>query len=135
MAINIVALTGRLGKSPEIKRTASDVPYCNFSIAVDRNYKAGDERATDWINCQVWRSSAEFLGKFFHKGDSIGITGTLETRSWETDGGEKRTTTYVNVSQISFVGGKSNGNGGSDQPAATVTTSEPFAFDSDGLPF
>ena len=106
MAINSVVLVGRLGKDIELKKTNSDIAYCNFSLALDRNYKQGDERVTDWIDCTAWRSTAEFLAKFFHKGSMVGVTGSLEVRKWETDDGQKRSATYVNVQNVSFVEGR-----------------------------
>ena len=109
MAINSVVLVGRLGKDIELKKTASDIAFCNFSVAVDRNYKQGDERVTDWIDCTAWRGTAEFLSKFFHKGSMVGIVGSLEVRKWETDDGQKRSATYINVQNVSFVEGKRDG--------------------------
>lgn len=106
MSINTVVIVGRLGKDIELKKTASDIAYCNFSVAVDRNYKQGDERVTDWIDCSAWRGTAEFLSKFFRKGSMVGIAGSLEVRKWETDDGQKRSSTYVNVQNVSFVEGK-----------------------------
>lgn len=128
MAINSVVLVGRLGKDPEVKKTGSDVSYCNFSLAVDRNYKNGDERLTDWIDCSVWRGTADFLGKYFRKGDMVGVTGSLERRSWETDAGEKRSVTYVNVDNVSFVGGKSNGQDDGQRASSAPTASGASAW-------
>jgi len=135
MSVNVVAITGRLGKSPEIKKTQSGISYCNFSVAVDRNYKSGDERITDWIPCKAWRNQADFLEKFFGRGDMIGITGTLEVNSWETEAAEKRSMAYVNVSQISFVGGKSGGNAQSDTGTASTDGFVPDAGSESELPF
>lgn len=128
MAINIVALTGRLTRDPEIKQTQSGVAVCSFSIAVDRAYKSGEERQADFIRCTAWRHSAEFLSKYFHKGDMVGVTGHLQVRSWETEDGQKREATEVVVDALSFVGGKK-----ADKPA------EPGEFvevdESEDLPF
>ena len=118
MAINSVVLVGRLGKDIELKKTASDIAFCNFSLAVDRGYKQGDERVTDWIDCTAWRSTAEFLAKFFHKGSMVGVTGSLEVRKWETDDGQKRSVTYVSVQNVSFVEGKKDGQNSAEQTSA-----------------
>lgn len=130
MAINSVVLVGRLGKDIELKKTASDIAFCNFSVAVDRGYKQGDERVTDWIDCTAWRSTAEFLAKFFHKGSMVGIVGSLEVRKWETDDGQKRSVTYVSVQNVSFVEGKKDGQTSAEQTSA-------FSEDTTGgeLPF
>ena len=111
MAINTSVLVGRLTKAPKIKQTQSGVSVCSFTLAVDCAYKSGEERQTDFIDCVAWRHHAEFLGKYFDKGDMVGITGHIQTRDWETDDGQKRKATEVVVDGISFVGGKrSEGN-------------------------
>ena len=110
MAINIVAITGRLVRDPEIRQTQSGVPVCSFAVAVDRAYKSGEERQADFIDCTAWRHSAEFLEKYFHKGDMIGVQGHLQTRNWETDDGQKRKATEIVVDSLSFVGGKRSEN-------------------------
>ena len=108
MAINNVVLTGRLSRDPEIKQTQSGVSVCNFCIAVDRQYKSGEEKICDFINCVAWRGTADFVSKWFRKGDGIGVTGSIQTRKWVTDGGENRYTTEVLCQQVSFLDGKKN---------------------------
>ena len=108
MAINNVVLTGRLSRDPEIKKTQSGVSVCNFCIAVDRQYKSGEEKICDFINCVAWRGTADFVSKYFHKGDGIGVTGSIQTRKWVTESGENRYTTEVLCQQVSFLDGKKN---------------------------
>ena len=108
MAINNVVLTGRLSRDPEIKQTQSGVSVCNFCIAVDRQYKSGEEKICDFINCVAWRGTADFVSKWFHKGDGIGVTGSIQTRKWVTEGGENRYATEVLCQQVSFLDGKKN---------------------------
>ena len=108
MAINNVVLTGRLSRDPEIKQTQSGVSVCNFCIAVDRQYKSGEEKICDFINCVAWRGTADFVSKWFHKGDGIGVTGSIQTRKWVTESGENRYTTEVLCQQVSFLDGKKN---------------------------
>ena len=108
MAINNVVLTGRLSRDPEIKQTQSGVSVCNFCIAVDRQYKSGEEKICDFINCVAWRGTADFVSKYFHKGDGIGVTGSIQTRKWVTDSGENRYATEVLCQQVSFLEGKKN---------------------------
>lgn len=108
MAINTVAITGRLVRDPDMRYTQSGVPVCSFAVAVDRAYKSGEEREADFIDCTAWRHSADFLSKWFHKGDMIGVQGHLQTRNWETDDGQKRKATEIVVDSLSFVGGKRN---------------------------
>ena len=108
MAINNVVLTGRLSRDPEIKQTQSGVSVCNFCIAVDRQYKSGEEKICDFINCVAWRGTADFVSKWFHKGEGIGVTGSIQTRKWVTESGENRYTTEVLCQQVSFLDGKKN---------------------------
>lgn len=116
MAINTVAITGRIVRDPEIRQTQSGVSVCSFAVAVDRAYKSGEERQADFIDCVAWRHSAEFLEKYFHKGDMIGVQGHLQTRNWETDDGQKRKATEIVVDSLSFVGGKRSADNESDRP-------------------
>lgn len=105
MAINIVALTGRIVRDPEVKKTNSGVSFANFSIAVERPYRSGEEKQTDFIDCVAWRHSADFFGKYFKKGDMIGVSGRLQVRTWETDDGQRRKSVEVVAENLSFVGG------------------------------
>lgn len=133
MAINIVAITGRLTRSPEVRQTQSGVSVCSFTVAVDRAYKSGEEREADFIDCVAWRGSADFLGKYFGKGDMIGVQGHLQTRNWETDDGQKRKSTEIVVDSLSFVGGKKSDH--AESPAKNQTFTEMTDADEDSLPF
>ena len=119
MAINNVVITGRLSRDPEIKQTQSGVSVCNFCIAVDRQYKSGEEKICDFINCVAWRGTADFVSKWFHKGDGIGVTGSIQTRKWVTDGGENRDTTEVLCQQAAFRDGKKNAVEATQTPVET----------------
>lgn len=117
---NKAILIGRLTADPELKQTPSGVYLVNFRIAVDRNFRGQDgQRQTDFINIVCWRQRAEFVAKYFHKGDAIGIDGSIQTRSYEDQQGNKRTAVEVVADNVFFVGGKNNGNagGGSYVPA------------------
>ena len=79
--MNRVVLVGRITKDPELKYTQSNVPFVNFSIAVNRTFVNNQgERKADFINCVVWRAQAENLAKFISKGGLIGVDGRLQTR-------------------------------------------------------
>ena len=103
---NLVVLTGRLTSDPELKTTQSGVPVTSFSIAVNRNYKAGEEQETDFINIVAWRQRAEFITKYFKKGSLIGIEGSIQTRRYEDSMGNKRTAFEVVVNNAQFVESK-----------------------------
>ena len=103
MAINSCTFVGRLSRDPELKKTDSGVPYVMFSIAVDRDYvKKGEERICDWIDCIAWRATAEFICKYFRKGNGIGLVGQMQTQSYDKDG-EARKSVRLYVDRVSFV--------------------------------
>lgn len=103
---NLVVLTGRLTAAPELKTTPNGVPVCSFSIAVDRRYKQGEERQTDFINIVSWRSTAEFVSKYFTKGSMIGIEGAIQTRKYQDKDGNNRTAFEVIGNNVQFVESK-----------------------------
>lgn len=105
---NLVVLTGRLTADPELKTTPSGVSVTNFSIAVQRRYKSGEEPITDFINIVAWRSTAEFICRYFKKGSMIGIEGSIETRKWVADDGTNRTAFEVLANNVQFVESKKN---------------------------
>lgn len=107
---NLVVLTGRLTADPELKNTTSGVSYTNFSIAVDRRYRSGEDKQTDFINIVAWRSSAEFICKYFNKGSMIGIEGSIQTRRYQDKDGNNRTAFEVVANNVQFVESKRNSN-------------------------
>ena len=135
MAINNVVLTGRMARDPEIKQTQSGVSVCNFCIAVDRQYKSGEEKICDFINCVAWRSTADFVSKWFHKGDGIGVTGSIQTRKWVTDGGENRYATEVLCQQVSFLDGKKNAAEAQQTPMEGNQNFSEVTEEDESLPF
>ncbi|MBR5472807.1 MAG: single-stranded DNA-binding protein [Clostridia bacterium] len=117
---NLVVLTGRLTADPELKTTPNGVPVTTFSIAVNRNYRAGEEQQTDFINIVAWRQRAEFITKYFKKGSMIGIEGSIQTRRYQDKNGNNRTAFEVVVNNAQFVEAKRDG--------TSVPSNEPAAF-------
>lgn len=107
--INSVVLMGRLTADPELKTTSSGTNYCRFSIAVERPFKNGDEKVTDFINCVAWRQTAEFVSRYFAKGQMIAVEGSIQTGSYTNKDGAKVYTTDILVRQASFTGDKRGG--------------------------
>ena len=103
---NLVVLTGRLTADPELKTTANGIPVTTFSIAVDRRYRSGEERQTDFINIVAWRQRAEFIAKHFKKGSMIGIEGAIQTRKYQDKDGNNRTTFEVVANNVQFIESK-----------------------------
>lgn len=96
---------GRLTAKPDvINCDNSDNRYTRFTIAVERNYKSGDEKITDFINCTAWNSTAIFISKFFDKGNMIAVSGELNIDNYTDKDGNKRTSANVHVADVSFTG-------------------------------
>ena len=105
--LNKAILVGRLTADPERKQTPGGVAVCTFDIAVNRPYSdKNGERQTDFIHIVAWRSTAEFVCQYFHKGNAIGIDGSIRTRSYTDKDGKKRTVFEVVADAVSFVEGK-----------------------------
>lgn len=101
--MNKVELIGRLTKDPEIRNTSNQVPFCNFTLAVDRRFKdANGQREADFINCVAWRQTATFIQKYFRKGNRLGVIGSIQTRNYEDENG-KHYITEVIVDEAEFV--------------------------------
>ena len=119
---NLVVLTGRLTADPELKTTPNGIPVTSFSIAVNRNYRAGEEQQqTDFINIVAWRQRAEFITKYFKKGSMIGIEGSIQTRRYTDKNGNNRTAFEVVVNNAQFV--ESKRDGAASQPSANEPAS------------
>lgn len=141
--MNVVVLIGRLTDNPELRHTNSNIAVTRFSIAVDRGYRSGEERQTDFINIVAWRQTAEFITTYFKKGQRIAIEGSLRMNRYQDKDGNNRTSYEVVVNNAHFVETKSSANGGfapteQAQPASfSNTDSGDFAeiVSDDDLPF
>lgn len=137
--MNSVILMGRTTSDIELKTTQNGVSVASFSLAVDRKYTTkGQERQTDFINCVAWRSSAEFISKWFRKGDMIAVEGELQMKKYTDKNGVERTTYEVVIENAYFCGGKKQ----DSKPAENVEQqdSKPVYedvshFGDDDLPF
>ncbi|MEE1244239.1 MAG: single-stranded DNA-binding protein [Acutalibacteraceae bacterium] len=120
---NLVVLTGRLTADPELKTTQSGISVTSFSIAVDRRYRSGEDRQTDFINIVAWRQTAEFVTKYFKKGSLIGIEGSIQTRKYQDKDGNNRTVFEVVANNVQFVESKRD----------SAPSSEPASFSNAGV--
>lgn len=144
---NKVILGGRLTADPELKTTSSGVSYTNFSIAVNRSYSKNDDnqQQVDFINVIAWRTRAEFVTRYFHKGSSICIVGSIQTRTWQDNQGNKRYATDVVADEVNFVDSKGDAAGSVPSympdtyqaPSFTTETKPKFedVTDDEDLPF
>lgn len=119
--INNVVLVGRTTKDPELRYTPSNIAVATFSLAVNRNFKdSNGERETDFINCVIWRQQAENLANWAKKGALIGITGRIQTRSYENQQGQRVYVTEVVAENFQILESRAareggNANGGYNQ--------------------
>lgn len=124
--LNSVAMTGRLTRDVELRYTQSGTAVGSFTLAVDRQFKSkSGERETDFVNCQVWRKSAENFANFTHKGALVGIQGRIQTRTYDDKNGNKVFVTEVIVDNFALLEPKqtsqSNGSPQRNQSAPANT--------------
>ena len=101
--LNSVCLMGRLAVDPELKTTPSGASVCNFRLAVERTYQPkGQEKQTDFIGVVAWRGTAEFVGRYFRKGQLVAVQGSIQTRSYTDKDGNKRTSFDVVADNVFF---------------------------------
>lgn len=109
--LNKVILAGRLTSDVELKQTTSGVSVCSFTLAINRKYQANGAQQTDFIQCQAWRQTAEFISKYFKKGSALCISGSIQVRSWTDNNNQKRYATEVVADEAMFVDGKNDSQG------------------------
>lgn len=107
---------GRLVSDPELKTTGTGLSVTSFRIAVDRNYvKSGEERKADFIDIVCWRSTAEFVCRYFGKGSLIAVEGQLQTRTYQAKDGTNRYVVEVVADNVSFTGERRDNSGYNNQ--------------------
>ena len=101
--LNVAVIMGRLTADPELRHTASGTAVTSFTVAVDRSYaKAGTERQTDFIDVVAWRSTADFVCRYFRKGQLIAVQGSIQTRTYTDKDGNKRKAVEVVADNVHF---------------------------------
>lgn len=136
--INNVVLVGRLTKDPDLRYTANGTPVASFTLAVKRDFKsASGEQEADFINCVIWRKSAETLANTVRKGQQIGVVGRVQTRSYENQQGQKVFVTEVNAERFNYLEKReANQNSGQQQNAGNQNfKNQNNDFDRDKDPF
>ena len=102
--LNHIVIMGRLTRDPEIRYTQSQTPVVSFTAAVDRDFggRDGGEKQTDFIDCVAWRSTAEFVNKYFRKGSMVVVSGRLQIRDWQDRDGNKRRSAEIVADNVYF---------------------------------
>lgn len=131
--LNQIALMGRLTWDPELRHTQSGIAVASFRLAVDRSYsKDQAERQTDFIDIVAWRGTAEFVSKYFVKGQMAAVTGRLQVRDWTDKDGNKRRSAEVVADNIYFADTKKSREGGGGYPQYSDNDAPPSGGDSGG---
>ena len=120
--MNKLTIIGNLTRDPELRTTQAGVSVTSFTVAVDRDFggRDGSERQTDFIDCVAWRSTGEFVSKYFHKGSMIVVSGRLQSRKWQDRDGNNRTSWEINADNVYF--GESRRDGDSSRDSYSNTT-------------
>ena len=129
--MNKAILVGNLTKDPEKRSTPNGVSVTTFTVAVQRRMKNSEGRYdADFINVVAWRSTADFVAKYFSKGSRIGVVGSIQTRSYDDKNGNRRYVTEVVADEVEFAGSKSSGgDSGYGAQREAKTESQPTADD------
>ena len=118
--INTVTLSGRLTRDPERKETQTGISLANFTIACNRRKSRDDEQEADFLRCIAWRNTADYVLNYLHKGDKIGLTGRIQTRSYQDDTGKTVYMTEIVANDISMMSSAQK-----QEPQFTETKPEP----------
>lgn len=131
MSLNVCTIMGRMVRDPELRRTGSGVAVTSFTLAVDRDYnpKDGAEKEVDFIDCTAWRSTGEFVSRYFQKGSMIIVSGRLQIRTWVDKDSNKRRNAEVVADSVYFGDSKksSEGNSTYQAPNASHGDENPYA--------
>lgn len=133
--MNKVMLIGRLSKEPELRYTQSGTAVANFTLAVNRRFaNQNGEREADFINCQAWQKTAEFIANHFKKGQQMALEGRLQVRTYDGNDGQRHWVTEVVADQVEFCGSKP-GNAQNNDNNGGYDLGEEVVFDDNDLPF
>lgn len=138
--LNVAVLMGRLVSDPELRHTANDISVTSFTLAVERSYvKSGTERQADFIDVVAWRSTADFVCKYFHKGQLVAVQGSIQTRTYTDKDGNKRKAFEVVADHVHFAESKKDSSNNNTYPARGSADVEADDFeempDDGDLPF
>ena len=141
--LNRAIIMGRLTRDPELRQTASNVPVTSFTLAVDRSFtKQGEERQTDFVDIVAWRQTAEFVSKWFVKGQLAAVDGRIQVRTYTDKEGNNRKAFEIVADSVHFAEGRKRDGAGAPSPAEPPALAAPAGFvpdfgtDDDGdLPF
>lgn len=109
--LNQINLMGRLTAEPDYRTTQSGITVARFTLAVERNYQQNGQKQTDFLEVTAWRGTADFVQKYFHKGQLVAVTGSVQTDNYTDKDGSKRKSWNVQAAQVYFAESKRDGGG------------------------
>lgn len=134
--MNKVILIGNLTRDPDYGETQSGISFCNFSIAVNRPYNdSNGERQTDFFNIKTWRGQADNCAKYLRKGSKVGVVGSLQTRTYEDNDGNKRNVTEIVANEVEFLSSANKSDDSDETTRAQRNRPELEPIDDGNLPF
>jgi single-strand DNA-binding protein len=134
--LNKVILGGRMTADPGLKQTPSGVSVSTFSIAVNRRFGSKDssqQPQADFFNVTAWRGTAEIVSRYFHKGSSICVVGSIQNRSWTDQNGQKRYATDIIADEVQFVDSRGEGSNGAQSQGAYTPDAYTPSYSSTGM--
>ena len=135
--LNRCEFIGRLGADPEVRLTQSGSTVVNFRLAASERYKdkSGEKQErTEWVSCVVWNKLAEICAEYLHKGSLVYVSGRMQTRKWQDQSGQDRYSTEVVLSEMTMLGGKSDGGSSPAPRQEQAPAAAPTDFNDD-IPF
>ena len=135
--LNHIVIMGRMTRDPELRRTGSGIAVTGFTLAVDRDFsnKESGEKETDFIDCVAWRSTGEFVAKYFKKGSMAVVSGKLQIRTWTDKDGNKRRSAEVVADNVYFGEAKRSECYSSGEPSMPAQDYEIIEDEDGKLPF
>ena len=133
--LNNAIIMGRMVRDPELKYTPGNVPVCSFAVAVERDYQQEGQKTTDFLTVVAWRKTAEFLAKWFTKGQMICVVGSIQTRKYKDKTGTDRTAVEIVADKVQFCGKKDSGSQNTPPPAQECSTGFDEMEDDGEIPF
>ena len=131
--LNTVSIMGRLTKEPELRTTQNGISVTTFTLAVDRDYQ---KDAVDFFSCTAWRQTAEFVSKYFHKGQLAVVSGRMQSREWKDRDGNKRIAWEIQADNVYFGESKrSDGYAGGEPQYTPPKAPDVMVDDDEELPF
>lgn len=131
--LNTAIIMGRLTADPELRTTSSNLSVVSFTVAVDRRFQSqGQEKQADFINCVAWRQTADFVSKYFRKGQMIAVQGSIQTRTYDDRNGVRRYAVEIVADQVSFCGSKAETGASQGDNSYRAPATQPASYQNAG---